>query len=82
MLDKETLERLVNKVSDCIPEQFKQCKDDFSKQAKTVMEKILAECHIVTQAEFENHLKLLERLQQRVEELEQRLKDFEVKQQE
>jgi BMFP domain-containing protein YqiC len=76
MLDKETLERLVNKVSDCIPEQFKQCKDDFSKQARSVIEKVLAECHIVTQAQFEKHLHLLERLQERVEELEQRLKNL------
>jgi BMFP domain-containing protein YqiC len=76
MLDKETLERLVNKVSDCIPEQFKDCKKDFSQQAKNVIEKILGECHIVTQAQFEKHLNTLERLQQRVEELEKRLKDL------
>ncbi|MCX7122271.1 MAG: hypothetical protein NTV32_01080 [Gammaproteobacteria bacterium] len=44
MLDKETLERLVNKVSDCIPESFKQCKDDFKTQAQSVIEKILSEC--------------------------------------
>jgi BMFP domain-containing protein YqiC len=79
MLDKETLERLVNKVSDCIPESFKQCKDDFKTQAQSVIEKILSECQIVTQSDIQHHLQLLEHLQARVVELEQRLKDFEAK---
>ncbi len=79
MLDKEMLERLVNKVSDCIPEQFKQCKDDFSQQARSVIEKALEECRIVTQAQFERHLKTLERLQERVEKLEKRLQDLDKK---
>ncbi len=74
---KEILERFVTKISECIPEQLKQYKDEWSAQAKTVLEKALLGCHIITQSEFEKHLGLLERLQTRVEEMEQRLKNFE-----
>ncbi len=77
MISKELLERLVNKVSDCIPESFKQCKSDFSEQAREAIEKVLSECRIVTQTDFEKHLQLLEHLQQRVDELEAKLKAFE-----
>lgn len=67
------LERLIEDVSSIIPESLGELQKDLKDQIRTAFTKVLNECQIVTQEEFEAHTKALERTQQRVHALEQQL---------
>ena len=67
------LERLIEDVSSIIPESLGELQKDLKDQIHVVFTKVLNECQIVTQEEFEAHTKALERTQERVRVLEQKL---------
>jgi len=71
------LERLIENVSAIVPDSLGGLQQDLKEQARTAFTKVLSECQIVTQEEFEAYTKALERTQKRVHVLEQKLAELE-----
>lgn len=77
MIDKDLLNRLVNKITDCLPESLIHCQAEFKSKVHDVAHKVLSQFHIVTETDFEKHLELLQSLKAKVQDLEERVKAFE-----
>lgn len=77
MMNKDLLNRLVNKITDCLPQSVLHCQTEFKSKVHDVTHKVLSQFHIVTQEEFEKHLDLLQSLKAKVQDLEERVKTFE-----
>ena len=77
MISKDLIERMINKVNDCIPDKLKDCKSDFSNQLHDILAKVLAEFHVVTQEEFQAQLTLLKDLEAQIKGFEKRVEDME-----
>lgn len=73
------LQRLIENVSAIVPENLGELRQEFKEELRTAVTKVLSECQIVTQEEFEAYTHALERTQKRVHALEQKLAELEAK---
>lgn len=71
------LERLVESVNAIVPESLGELQKDLKDQMRVVFTKVLNECQIVTQEEFEAYTHALERTQKRLHALEQKIAELE-----
>ena len=70
---KNLLETLIENVTTFVPERVNELHNDIKDQMRTALTKLLNECHIVTQEEFESYAKALKRAQKRIHVLEEKL---------
>lgn len=73
------LERLIEGISGIIPPGLDELQNDLKDQMRIVFTKVLNDCQIVTQEEFEVYTKALERTQKRMHDLEEKFAKLEDK---
>jgi BMFP domain-containing protein YqiC len=72
-IKNKLLDRLMDNVSDILPEGLSGLQQDIKAQLQQAFTKVLNECHIVTQEEFSSYVKALEQAQERINALEARI---------
>ena len=76
MLDKDAINDLGRKITDLLPEGSKQIREDLESNVRTLLQNGLSKMNLVTREEFDVQAALLARTRERLEELEQKLKDL------
>lgn len=77
MLDPQAINDLADKLSSVIPEGIKVVKSDISNNFKAVLESSLQQMNLVSREEFDTQAELLQRTLEKLDQLEQQLKDLE-----
>ncbi len=77
MLDSQAINDLADKLSSVIPEGVKVIKSDISSNLKAVLESSLQQMNLVSREEFDTQAALLQRTLDKLDQLEQQLKDLE-----
>ncbi|MDR9388804.1 MAG: accessory factor UbiK family protein [Wenzhouxiangella sp.] len=72
-VDFQTIDDLAHKLAQALPEPIRSAQAGVEQQFRQVLEKGLARMDLVTREEFEAQKKVLERAEQKLAELEQRL---------
>jgi ubiquinone biosynthesis accessory factor UbiK len=78
MVDGSFIENLAKQLSDALPPGLKQLHEESLKQFKLILQSQLNKLDLVSREEFDIQVKVMEKLQNRVEELEARLQQLEV----
>jgi len=79
MIDTQSLNDLANKLSSALPDSVKTLKSDVDNNIKAVLENSLRQMNLVSREEFDVQAALLERTQQKLEQLEKQLETIEQK---
>lgn len=79
MSDK-SLEDLVRKLSAAVPEGLRSMRKDLEEKFRSVLQTGLGKLELVTREEFEVQEAVLARTREKLDTLEERLKDYEKKQ--
>lgn len=79
MIDYRKLDDLMDKLVGALPESAKHMQRDIESNMRAVLENGLRKMNLVSREEFDVQTALLERLQERIKQLEQQLKDMEQK---
>lgn len=74
MFDPKVLTDIAQKLNQALPPAFKNGSQEFEKTAKTILQAGLAKLNLVTREEFDQQVRLLERCQQEIAALEERVK--------
>lgn len=75
--DLQTLDDLARRLTDALPESLKSVSSEAEVQFKAILEKGLTKMDLVTRQEFEAQKKVLSRAEQKLAELEKKLKSQE-----
>lgn len=73
--DFQTLDELAKRLADALPESLKSAPTELEHQFRTILEKGLAKMDLVTRQEFEAQKKVLARAEQKLAQLEEKLKN-------
>ena len=76
MIDYRKLDELMDKLMGVIPDSVKAMQKDMASNMRAVLESGLRKMNLVSREEFDVQSTLLARLQERVMQLEQQLKDL------
>jgi len=79
MIDYRKLDDLMDKLVGALPESAKLMQRDIESNMRAVLENGLRKMNLVSREEFDVQAALLARLQERIKQLEQQLKDMEQK---
>lgn len=71
--DFQTVDELIRKLADAVPEEFRSARADLEKQFRAILEAAFNRMDLVTREEFEIQKRVLERTREKLEALEQRL---------
>tara|TARA_Y100001935_G_C17227358_1_gene468527 strand:+ start:197 stop:439 length:243 start_codon:yes stop_codon:yes gene_type:complete len=77
MLNSKIFDEITRKISKELPNDFQNIQEDFEKNLRSALEKTFKKLNLVTREEFEIQQAVLKRSRERLEELEQRIKEFE-----
>jgi BMFP domain-containing protein YqiC len=78
-MSEKTLQDLVRKLADAVPDGLQSVRSDLEKNFRSVLQSGLDKLELVTREEFEVQEAVLQRTRDKLEALEERLKDFEEK---
>ena len=78
-MSEKTLQDLVRKLVDAVPDGLQSVRSDLEKNFRSVLQSGLDKLELVTREEFEVQEAVLQRTREKLEALEERLKDFEEK---
>jgi len=78
-MSEKTLQDLVRKLADAVPDGLQSVRSDLEKNFRSVLQSGLDKLELVTREEFEVQEAVLQRTREKLEALEERLKDFEAK---
>jgi BMFP domain-containing protein YqiC len=78
-MSEKTLQDLVRKLADAVPDGLQSVRSDLEKNFRSVLQSGLDKLELVTREEFEVQEAVLQRTREKLEALEERLKDFEEK---
>ena len=73
----ETIDELARRLADTVPQSIRSVADDLEKNFRSVLRSGLGKLDLVTREEFEVQEAVLARTRQKVEELEEQLKEIE-----
>ena len=76
-IDTPTITSFIKQASELLPGHAANLKKDFERNLRPIIESKLAELNLVTRDDFEQQLRLLERLESKVTQLEAQLASFE-----
>ena len=76
--DSQALDEMVQKISAVVPADLSQAKDSLEKNARLAAESMFQKLDLVTREEFEVQSAMLAKSQQKVKQLEQRIKQLEL----
>ncbi len=77
MLDNQTINELAEKLSSVIPEGAKILKADIDNNIKAILESSLRQMNLVSREEFDTQAALLERTLEKMDQLEQQIREME-----
>jgi len=77
MMDPKILDDLAKRLADSVPSGVRAMQDDLRKNIRAVLESNLARLDLVTRAEFDAQRAVLARTRDKVEGMEQRVKELE-----
>ena len=78
-MNEKTLKDLARKLADAVPEGLQSMRSDLEKNFRSVLQSGFDKLDLVTREEFEVQEAVLQRTREKLEALEERLKDFEEK---
>ena len=78
-MSEKTLKDLARKLADAVPEGLQSMRSDLEKNFRSVLQSGFDKLDLVTREEFEVQEAVLQRTREKLEALEERLKDFEEK---
>jgi len=78
-MSEKTLQDLARKLADAVPEGLESVRSDLEKNFRSVLQSGIDKLDLVTREEFEVQEAVLQRTREKLEALEERLKDFEEK---
>ena len=78
-MSEKTLQDLVRKLADAVPDGLQSVRSDLEKNFRSVLQSGLDKLELVTREEFEVQEAVLQRTREKLEALEERLKEFEQK---
>lgn len=67
------LDDMVEKISAVLPQDIQSLKEDFKKNIRAILESTFEKMHLVTREEFEVQKQIVVRVQERVQELENKV---------
>ncbi|HEY9201251.1 MAG TPA: accessory factor UbiK family protein [Gammaproteobacteria bacterium] len=76
MIDTHSINQLVDKLSTVVPDSVKAVKSDLDSNIKAVLESSLRQMNLVSREEFDVQSALLQRSQQKLQQLEQQLDEL------
>lgn len=77
-MSKETLlKKLAEQLSDALPKQVHELKQDFEKTCHLILTKTFTKFDLVTREEFDTQTKVLLRTRKKLDELEKQLQELE-----
>ncbi len=76
-MDKDSIENLVKKLADTVPQGLKSVREDLEQNFRSVLQSGLGKLDLVTREEFEVQEAVLARTREKLDALEQQLKDLE-----
>lgn len=76
MLDPKKIEQLAEQISSAIPPGVKNIADNVEEKIKTVLQNKLSQLDVVSREEFDVQTQVLARTRQKLETLEQELKEL------
>ena len=79
MIDTRTLDELAKKLSSAMPDSLKTIQQDMEKNMRAILESSFQKMNLVSREEFDVQTALLAKTQQRLNELEQQIKQLEDK---
>lgn len=77
MLDNQTINRLSDKINQLLPPGVQQVKSDFDARLKVLLQQQLAQLEFVSREEFDIQARVLQRTRDKLEKLEEKLKQLE-----
>ncbi len=77
MMDPKILDDLAKRLADSVPSGVRAMQDDLRKNIRAVLESNLARLELVTRAEFDAQSAVLARTREKIEQMEQRVKELE-----
>ena len=78
-MSEKTLQDLVRKLADAVPDGLQSVRSDLEKNFRSVLQSGLDKLELVTREEFEVQEVVLQRTREKLEALEERLKELEEK---
>ena len=78
-MSEKTLQELARKLADAVPEGLESVRSDLEKNFRSVLQSGLDKLDLVTREEFEVQEAVLQRTREKLEALEERLKELEEK---
>ena len=78
-MSEKTLQDLARKLADAVPEGLESVRSDLEKNFRSVLQSGLDKLDLVTREEFEVQEAVLQRTREKLEALEERLKELEEK---
>ena len=79
MVNRDALNDLTRKITSLLPENVQQMQDDLESNIRTLLQNALSKMNLVTREEFDVQTALLERTREKLEKLEQLLDELEQK---
>jgi len=76
-MDKNSIENLVKKLADTVPQGLKSVREDLEQNFRSVLQSGLGKLDLVTREEFEVQEAVLARAREKLETLEAKLKELE-----
>ncbi len=76
MIDNQTLSKLAEQLAQNLPEGVRVLKDDLDNNARALLESALRDMNLVSREEFDVQSALLQRSQQKLQQLEQQLDEL------
>jgi len=76
-MDKNSIEKLVKNLADTVPQGLKSVREDMEQNFRSVLQSGLGKLDLVTREEFEVQEAVLARTREKLDALEQQLKDLE-----
>ena len=79
MIDPKILDNLANRLAAALPPGLKEIKQDAEKNFSAILQGTFAKLNLVTREEFDVQTAVLSRAQAKVQELEQRVRELEMR---
>ncbi len=77
MLDPNFFENLSKKLSDLIPSNLQVLREDFEKNIHSTLQSVFSKLDLITREEFDVHLRLLQKAQEKISFLEEKINALE-----
>jgi BMFP domain-containing protein YqiC len=77
MLDPKLFDEISQMLTKLIPDDLRQLRDDLDKNIHAGLQSLFAKLNLVTREEFDAQVRVLQRTREKLELLEQKIKDYE-----